>query len=465
MVSWEEHFTTVSRKSERALADTADMRCQIPDLIAKTALMTLASCTSPSGDPPGPVSAGSVDGGLDASVDCALPIILNDGFALPHSDARSDVPTAPAPAPTAWPDSGSTPDSPYLEASATRTDAKISDACTLATCVDADVWTGLAQCDSTTDGRATFADADADADADISADAARETASAAAFCGNGIVDPGELCDDGNADEFDACSNRCQPAAGHLIITEIVTRPSGAEMVEIHNPTASPVELSDYALSDSHQYFTIASGSFSTASGSDFVAFFPSGSQIPPGSYRTVAIANGSGAETSFESAFGKKPDFELRPKANGAIGDPLVPDMQPVPGIASIGALASLTDSGEIVILFRYGSGSLVYDVDYVFFGSTSTANPAVDKTGVVVLESAYQSERAGSLQQPAPAPGDGGALHRCIYSEGDEVKAGGNGATCHDETSEAFSVTFARSTNAADQRTPGGPPPAGLCP
>lgn len=30
------------------------------------------------------------------------------------------------------------------------------------------------------------------------------------FCGDGSLDPGELCDDGNADESDACTSACQP---------------------------------------------------------------------------------------------------------------------------------------------------------------------------------------------------------------------------------------------------------------
>jgi cysteine-rich repeat protein len=445
-------------------------------LVAKATLVAFAGCTVRSDDPAEPTAGGSPDGGLDAPFDRGSPIILNDGFALPHSDARPDVPTATPIA--AWSDSGSTPDSARLETSAMRPDATIADALALDASGDADAWKGREQCDGPASGPPADADAEAAANADpeaaANADATEEAgsetgtpadANPGASCGNGTIDAGEPCDDGNADDFDACSNRCQPAAGHLIITEIVVRPGGAEMVEIHNPGASAVDLSDYALSDSHQYFTIGIGSFSTASGSDFVAIFPPGSQIPSGGYRTVAIANASGPEASFESAYGKKPDFELRPKANGSTGDPDVPDMQPVPGIASIGASASLTDSGEPVILFRYRSGSLVYDVDYVYYGSPSTANPAVDKTGIVAGESVYLSDRAAALQQPAPAPGDGGALHRCVYGEGQEIKAGGNGATCHDETSEAFSTTFARSTNAADQRTPGGPPPSGLCP
>ncbi|TMC60341.1 MAG: DUF4215 domain-containing protein, partial [Chloroflexi bacterium] len=39
--------------------------------------------------------------------------------------------------------------------------------------------------------------------------AARLTAnSASGLCGNGIVDPGEQCDDGNTNDFDDCRNDC-----------------------------------------------------------------------------------------------------------------------------------------------------------------------------------------------------------------------------------------------------------------
>jgi cysteine-rich repeat protein len=486
-------------------ADGQSMRCRIPYSIANAALVTLVGCMSPLDQPADGVGESWPEGGIDGAFDHGSPIILNDGFGLPHGDAQSDGSASGQQASLS--DRESTSDSAALETSFAGDGAKIADAHTLDICSDVPAPRGIFECDSPVDGRGPDARADGEARADGGADAHAEAAAdtsagtvtdacaggasdagveaaadgcaeaaddtgpgaadahPAAWCGNGVVEQGELCDDGNLDDFDSCSSRCQPAAEHLIITEIVTRPSGAEMVEIHNPTAVPVDLSDYALSDSHQYFTIASGSFSTASGSDFVAFFPPGSQIAPGSYRTVSIANASGGQVSFESVYGKKPDFELRPKANGASDDADVPNMQPVTGATSIGASASLTDSGEPVILFRYGSGSLVYDVDYVYYGTVSTANPAVDKTGIIVGGVAYRNERAGSLQQPAAAPGDGGALHRCVYGEGGETKTGGNATTCHDETSEVFSATFVRSANAPDQRTPGGPPPSGLCP
>jgi hypothetical protein len=166
---------------------------------------------------------------------------------------------------------------------------------------------------------------------------------------------------------------------------------------------------------------------------------------------------------SFEGTYGKKPDFELRPTANGALDDPEVPNMQPAQPGSSIGATTSLTDAGEPVVLFFYRGGAVVTDVDYVFFGAPSATNVVVDKTGVVATGSSYADDTPSSSQRPAPAPPDGGSLHRCIYAEVDEIPTNGNGWTGHDETSEDGKKAFAIAI-APNERTPGGPPPAGLC-
>ncbi|HEY3592876.1 MAG TPA: lamin tail domain-containing protein, partial [Polyangiaceae bacterium] len=253
---------------------------------------------------------------------------------------------------------------------------------------------------------------------------------------------------------------CRPDADHLLISEIVTRPSGAEMIEIVNPTRIAVDLSSYWLSDSHLYFRVLSGGFSTASGSDFAARFPPGSNVGPGEYRTVALANASGGTLSFSAAYGTKPDFELRPTANGSTGDPSVPDMLSAETMPSIGATASLTDAGEPVVLFYAAADSpFVYDVDYVFFGTPSASNPAVDKSN----EPGYLPDTEATSQRAAPAPDETGSLHRCDRSESSEVGRGGNGLTGHDETSEDASRSFVLTTSIA-LRTPGGPPPPGAC-
>jgi cysteine-rich repeat protein len=284
------------------------------------------------------------------------------------------------------------------------------------------------------------------------------------FCGDGAVRPGiEECDDGNQSSFDACSNQCKAAADHLLITEVVTRPGSAEMIEIMNPTAGSISLSDYVVSDSHLYYKVASGTFTTASGSDFAARFPEGATIEPGQYRVVALANASGGSSSFVAVYGKLPDFEMRPTANGATDDPSVPDMRSAQATSSsIGASASLTDGGEPIILFRYGS-ALVSDVDYLFYGAPSTSNPVVDKTGITIGDLAYAPDTRAAEQHAIGAPGESGSIHRCFYAETGEVRTAGNGLTGHDETSEDPRSTFALGT-ATSERTPGSSPPPSVC-
>jgi hypothetical protein len=263
---------------------------------------------------------------------------------------------------------------------------------------------------------------------------------------------------------DSCGDDCSgPFCDHLLITEVVTRPSGAEMIEIVNPTGFSVALSDYALSDNHLYYKVASGSFTTASGSDFAARFPDDATIGPGQYRVVSLINASGGSTSFAATYGKEPDFELRPTANGATDDDDVPNMQSAQATPSIGASASLTDGGEPVILFYYRAGALVSDVDYFFYGEPSTANPVVDKTAVTVGDSAYQADTPAGAQHQISAPGEGGSIHRCVYAETGEVRGAGNGLTGHDETSEDPRMTFALG-KATSERTPGEGPPPSVC-
>ena len=284
-----------------------------------------------------------------------------------------------------------------------------------------------------------------------------------AVCGDGYVRDGvEACDDGNNDPFDRCGH-CVPPAGHLLITEVVTRPAGAEFIEILNPSPFPVALADHMLSDSHRYYDVASGTFTTSSGSDFAARFPDGAVLEPGRHAVVALGNASGGLQSFTAAYGKAPDYELRPTANQADDDPTVPNMVAVGG-SSIGASASLTDGGEPVVLFSYRGGDLVSDVDYVFYGAPSTSNPPVDKTGVVAGGSVYRADTPANAQHALATPGENGSIHRCIYAEASETPAQGNGINGHDETSEDWTAAFAISAAAAE-RTPGGPPPPELCP
>ena len=77
-------------------------------------------------------------------------------------------------------------------------------------------------------------------------------------CGNGVLDAGEQCDDGNTDGGDGCGHTCQKGAtlksGDLVISELMIDPAAAkdeqgEWIEIYNATAGTVDLAGLWLKD------------------------------------------------------------------------------------------------------------------------------------------------------------------------------------------------------------------------
>ena len=105
----------------------------------------------------------------------------------------------------------------------------------------------------------------------------------------------------------------------LLITQVCTKDTGAEFIEIHNPTGGTVDLSYYYLTDAinynfstqlYWYITQGDPAQDTIGGghyNDFHARFPDGASIAPGEYQTVAIA---GSEHFF-STWGILPTYEL----------------------------------------------------------------------------------------------------------------------------------------------------------
>ena len=76
-------------------------------------------------------------------------------------------------------------------------------------------------------------------------------------CGNGVLDAGEACDDGNLIAGDGCGLTCQfetaMPVGTLIISEIMANPkavsdSYGEWIELYNPTTAEVDLAGMTLS-------------------------------------------------------------------------------------------------------------------------------------------------------------------------------------------------------------------------
>ncbi|MGE0709993.1 MAG: lamin tail domain-containing protein [Planctomycetota bacterium] len=251
---------------------------------------------------------------------------------------------------------------------------------------------------------------------------------------------------------------------HVLISEIVTGPgsgaTSAEYVELFNPTAQPIDLETYYLSDFSDdpvngrfYWKLPRGedcgpAFSDP-GYDFLVRFPKGAQLKPGQVITVAI-DGEG----YKAAYKAEADFCMRNAGatastqmltwNGQVGkvdfadDPVSDDV-------------GLTNSSEFVSLFRWdGESDLVQDVDIVLYGTGTTGvmdkspNQAAPGPDVRLdslfdkdnVASTYKDDSSEAFQRDHRAP-SGTAIQRVDFSEGNEVKTGGNGITGNDETSE----------------------------
>ncbi|MHB8077832.1 MAG: hypothetical protein ACYDIE_01075 [Candidatus Krumholzibacteriia bacterium] len=253
----------------------------------------------------------------------------------------------------------------------------------------------------------------------------------------------------------------------LFITEVCVLGSPQEFVEIANPTGAAVDLSNYYLTDAihapaGQFYwniVLPNPSQATVGGglyTDFHARFPDGASIAAGDTITISIA-GSDA---FLASYGFLPDYELF--EDGASPDD-VPDMREVfPGSINGGSLPSLTNTGEIVVLYYWnGATDLVTDID-VFAWGTGTSF-LFDKTGVSMdgpdagtTPTAYKPDTPVASQQLfTTVHGYGESYQRIDPNEGTEIKTGGNGTLGHNETSENLLSTF--HIAAASPSPPGG--------
>jgi len=238
----------------------------------------------------------------------------------------------------------------------------------------------------------------------------------------------------------------------LLLTEIVVTPTGGEFVEIFNPTASAIDLSDYYLTDatfaggSTYYYNIVTGTNAGGGGfGDFLARFPDGASIGAGEYQTIAMTG----STAFFAEYGSYPTYELFDDGTNS-GEQLM--REGLPG--SINGQGGLTNGGEVVILFYWdGASDLVTDVDYALWGDTAEA---VDKTGVAIDgpdadtdTSTYLPDTPLASQEliETGSHGTGVSWQREDLTEGTETTSGGNGVNGEDETSENLSATWCRFT------------------
>ncbi len=264
----------------------------------------------------------------------------------------------------------------------------------------------------------------------------------------------------------------------LLITQVCTKGTGAEFVEIHNPSTFAVDMGRYYLTDavfstgSQYYWQIAQGSPSgtTIGGgafNDFHAKFPDGFFLAAGD--TITIAVGGGA--AFNTAYGYLPDLKLfEDDAN----DDEVPVMAFVFGDATNNSIINrtgsgagqpstpgLTDSAETVVLYNWQTGDdRVVDIDVFFWKDALSTETSFlfDKTGVTMGSHSYNPDTAVGSQTPFGSETDPGfAYRRTDGNEGSQITTGSNGVDGRDETSENFEGTFEMAT--ADPARPVPPP------
>ena len=238
------------------------------------------------------------------------------------------------------------------------------------------------------------------------------------------------------------------AQDHLLISEFAVTPTEGEFIEIYNPTAETVDLTNYYLTDATFsgggtfYYQVVEGGGGGGGFADWHARFPADAMIGPGEHQTIAL-NGS---INFNATYGVDPTYELYEDDATADG---IPDMLEATA-GSISGQGGLSDAGEVIILYSWdGVSDLVQDVDYVVWGDKVEA---IDKTGVSIDgpdadtdSSAYTPDTPIADQTTVNTDNDaddtphdsGMTAQRKLDFEDVETWTGGNGITGHDETSE----------------------------
>lgn len=275
-------------------------------------------------------------------------------------------------------------------------------------------------------------------------------------------------------------------ANHLVISEIgvaapagnSTAPNSAEFTEIYNPTDSPVDLSNYYITDFARYFELPAivagqtGNLLT-NDSDFLHQFPAGAVLQPGQ---VAVVTNSGTRflqlyfNGDYAAYTSQPGSPLLFETNDT--DPTIPNMGTNYNIGTAAGSNNMghTDAGEFVALFYWdGAGAYVKDVDVMAWrphvnpwgGSNENAFPmksgypavgpngewgayAFDNGGydpsggVTNLDLNYDSSRTGHAVRRSLI--EAGEVH-IPPSTSDPMPT--NGYTNHDESMELVNLTF----------------------
>jgi len=243
-----------------------------------------------------------------------------------------------------------------------------------------------------------------------------------------------------------CGNAAR--ADHLVVSEVKTQPTGAEFVEIFNPTNGAIALDNYYLYNATYpggtndagvvpacyYHLITTGAQCGTAFGDFSLRFPAGSSIAAGAYQVIAMTGSVSYCTAlYPNTTCVKPNYEI---PLGSNGDVAVGDMA---GQWDTLATSFLSNASEDLVLFSWdGSAATVKDVDYFVWGTDERWRTS--KTGV----GTYLADTAVASQTPmASVTTAADSYQRVCYNEGTETKSGGNGLTGHNETSENLAGTF----------------------
>ena len=262
---------------------------------------------------------------------------------------------------------------------------------------------------------------------------------------------------------------------HLVISEVSLRDGNREFIEIFNPTKNEIDLSNYYLTDDHEYFKLAgivaqnqvvgrspgTGINVVLAANDFIARFPDGAKIPAATTAVIAL--------KFESivnSFGVMPQFAFT--FTDVNNDLPARRMRPVPEstVPTIDeASIELTNEGEGIVLFHWDQTSdRVEDVDMLHAGTPDidpnklelktgkgVDGPDADTTATAYLRDELTLGFLPDLPPVVigmPAPTDTHSFHRIAFELG-EKNSGGNGITGHDETSEKIGTSWINNRNA----------------
>ena len=220
-------------------------------------------------------------------------------------------------------------------------------------------------------------------------------------------------------------------ADHLVFSEVVLTPSDGEYVQITNPTANDIDMSDYYLTDAtdgsgNAYYNLPSGSgYWSGSGFDFICRFPAGYSLAAGASMKVSLRDNE----SYVNTYGESADLSLNEDLLDAINGSSTKGNASTP---------KLDNTSETLVLFYWdGTSATVKDVDYLLWGGNSYG---IDKSAVT----GYQSDTPVSSQSFMPVHATNEKLIRAENAgEGSESQSSGNGITGHDETSEPLSDTW----------------------